>query len=154
MTFTPLHGTFAACTAIILWLAGCASTPQASVERDEAAKQFGSSPAASTVYVYRPHPAQEETVLWIDDRLIGATLPRTYFRVHLEPGRHVFTGIAADNGKMVLETRPGEVYYVAQNLFVGQSYFQSVPAEYARKAIINCCSLLENWAPNQRPLLR
>lgn len=154
MTFTPLGGALAACAAIFLWLAGCASTPQASQERDAEAKQFGSTPAASTVYVYRPYTAHDDTVLWIDGRLIGATLPRTYFRVHLDPGRHEFAGIAADNGRLVLETRPGEVYFVAQALFAGQSDFQVVPAKTARKAIINCCSLMENWAPGQRPLLR
>ena len=140
--------------ALVAALAGCASTPQASVERDAEAKQFGSSPATATVYVYRPDTAQDETVLWIDNRLIGSTLPRTYFRVHLDPGRHVFTGVAVDNGRLELETRPGEVYFVAHTLAAGQSRFMPVSADIGRKMVANCCSLLENWASGQRPLLR
>ena len=139
---------------LAIWAGGCASTPQASDERDAEAKQFGSSPAVSTVYVYRPDPGQDDSVLWIDGWLIGATLPRAFFRVHLDPGGHVLTGMAADSGRLELETRPGEVYFVEQAVFLGRSHFRPVPAESGRKAITNCCSLLENWAPGQRPLLR
>ena len=139
---------------LAVWVAGCASTPQASVERDAEAKRFGSSPSVSTVYVYRPDTGQDDTVLWIDGRLIGATLPRTFFRVHLDPGRHVFTGMAVDNGRLELETRPGEVYFIAQIVSAGRSHFQPVPETFGKKVVTNCCSLLENWAPGQRPLLR
>ena len=139
---------------LMLGLAGCASTPQASRERDIEAKQFGSSPAAATVYIYRTDTSRDDTVLWIDNRLIGATLPRAYFRVHLDPGRHVFNGMAADNGRLEFEARPGEVYFVEQVLHAGQSHFRLVAADLAQKVVTNCCLLLENWAPGQRPLLR
>lgn len=137
--------------------AGCASTPQASRERDADAKLFGSSPAAATVYIYRPNATpspEDETVLWIDNRLIGATLPRTYFRVHLNPGNHTFTGLGFDNGRLQLEARPGEVYFVEQAISAGQSRFRLVSADLGKKVITNCCHLLETWAPGQRPLLR
>ena len=135
-------------------LAGCTSTPQASAERDSEAKQFASSPAASTLYIYRPDVAQDDTVLWIDGRLIGSTLPRTFFRVHLDPGMHLITGMASDNGRIAFTTRPGEVYFVAHTLTTGQSRFERVPEALGRKEVTNCCSLMENWAPGQRPLLR
>ena len=137
--------------------AGCASTPQASRERDAEAKLFGSSPGAATVYIYRPNTTptnEDESVLWIDNRLIGATLPRTYFRVHLDPGRHIFTGLAFDNGRLEFEARPGEVYFVEQAMIGGQSRFSVVASDLGKKVITNCCHLLESWAPGQRPLLR
>ncbi len=140
--------------ALLAALAGCASTPQASAQRDADAKRFGSAPATAAVYVYRVDNAREDSVLWIDGRLIGATLPRTYFRVHLEPGRHWLTGYVADNGRMVLETRPGKAYFVELNVVTGQSHFRLVPDETGQKVVTNCCSLMENWAPGQRPLLR
>ena len=144
-------------TLVVLGAAGCASTPQATPERDAEAKQFGSSPAAATVYIYRPGGSaelQDDPVLWIDDRLIGATLPRAYFRVHLDPGNHVFTGLGPDNGRLTLETRPGEVYFVEQVVSGGQSRFRLVTAQLWQQVITNCCHLLETWAPGQRPLLR
>ena len=146
------------CVFLMLWIAlcltGCASTPQASRERDADAKQFGSSPAAATVYIFRPDDDKDDPVLWIDGQLIGATLPRTYFRVHLEPGRHVLAGLAADQGRLTLETRPGEVYFVSQIVTAGQSHFRLINKDLGQKVVTNCCSLLENWAPGQRPLLR
>jgi hypothetical protein len=152
--YRPFCGAFTALLLVLCGLAGCASTPQASRERDDEAKQFASSPAAATVYVYRTDNLPDDSVLWIGDRLIGATLPHTYFRVPVNPGRHVIGGWAADNGRIALEVRPGQVYYVSLAIHAGQSYFRLEAREVGQKVITNCCVLLENWAPGQRPLLR
>lgn len=156
-----MHSGLASCAALALalvaqttGLTGCASTPQATHERDAQAKQFGSAPDTAAVYIYRTDTAVDDSVLWIDGRLIGSTLPRAYFRIHLDPGDHVLTGFAADNGRFKLQTRPGEVYFISLNLATGQSHFRLVPEATGRKAVTYCCSLLENWAPGQRPLLR
>lgn len=133
---------------------GCASTPQASDERDREAKAFGSHPATAAVYVYRPHSERDDSVLWVDNRLIGATLSRSYFVVHLEPGPHYLQGLAHDNGRMALETRPGEVVFVELRVSDGQSRFRRVPSEFGQKMLLDCCDMMENWAPGQRPLLR
>lgn len=157
MTIPKLAGIVFTVLLVALGAAGCASTPQASRERDAEAKQFGTSPAAATVYIYRPGGPtgqQEDPVLWIDNRLIGATLPRAYFRVYLTPGSHVLTGLGHDNGRLTLETRPGEVYFVEQAVISGQSRFRVVIADLGKEAVANCCHLLETWAPGQRPLLR
>jgi len=137
-------------------LAGCASTPQASREQDAEAKQYANSPGNSTVYVYRTDfgNAETDSVLWVDGRLIGATLPRSYFRINLEPGKHTLTGMGYDNGRLTIETRPGELYFVSLSVVSGNSLFWQVPADAGRQAIDRCCALLENWAPGQRPLLR
>lgn len=140
--------------ALAATLAGCASTPQASRERDAEARQFGTHPASSTLYVYRIDTSVDDTVLWIDDRLIGATLRNAYFRVNVDPGRHVLAGMAYDNGRLTLETRPGMLYFVELTVAAGQSHFRLVPEAVGRQVVANCCSLLENWAPGQRPLLR
>ncbi len=137
-------------------LSGCASTPEASRERDADAKQFTTHPGYSTLYVYRPDTASPDadTVLWIDGRLIGATLPKTYFRINLDPGKHTLSGMGYDNGTLTIETRPGELYFVSLYVASGESHFWRVPPEIGQKAIARCCGLLENWAPGQRPLLR
>ncbi|MEQ1775377.1 MAG: hypothetical protein ABL891_16500 [Burkholderiales bacterium] len=137
-------------------LSGCASTPQADTARNAEAMQYGSSPASSTLYVYRPDFGNYDgdTVLWIDGRLIGATLPKTFFRVNLEPGKHTLTGMGYDNGRLTIETRPGALYFVALSSLGGTSHFLQVSSEIGRQAINRCCALMENWAPGQRPLLR
>ena len=135
-------------------LSGCASTPQASDERDHEAKAFGSHPATAAVYVYRPDIQQDDSVLWVDRRLIGSTLPQTYFLIHLEPGQHLLEGFARDNGRLKLETRPGEAVFVELRVSDGQSRFRRVSADLGQKTLMNCCALMENWAVGQRPLLR
>ena len=141
---------------LILLVAGCASTPQTSHEQDTDAKQFGTHPNAGTIYVYRTEfdHLEDQTVLYANGRLIGATLPGTYFRLDLPPGRHLLHGIAADTGRITLDTRIGELYFVELTVVEAQSNFRLVSDEVGRSRIVKCCALLENWAPGQRPLLR
>ena len=148
-----------AAAIVLLAIAGCASTPQASVERDAEAKQFAAHPGAATLYVYRPEfsdswESENDPVLFVDSRLIGATRPLTYFRVDVRPGTHVLHGIGPDQGSLSLDARPGELYFVSLYGVVGQSRFDRVGAEDGMRAIRACCDLMENWAPGQRPLLR
>ena len=143
----------------LLFVAACTSTPQASRERDADAKRFDSQPGSATIYVYRPDFADEEmssshSVLWIGGRLIGSTLPRSYFRVDVRPGRHLLRGDGPDLGRLTLDTTAGDVYFVSLNVHGGNSHFERVTPETGKQAMLRCCALLENWAPGQRPLLR
>lgn len=136
-------------------LGGCASTPQASPEQDALAKTFVTHPNAATIYVYRSefNHFDTDSVLYLDGRLIGATLPGAYFRIDAVPGRHVLHGTAYDAGRMELEARPGQLYFVAHTVIGGQSHFELVPDPVGRERVLNCCALLENWAPGQRPFI-
>lgn len=141
----------------ILALGGCASTPQATPERDAEAKRFISYPESAGIYVYRPDfPTAEmdDSVLYVDDRLIGATLPGTFFRVDVQPGAHVVRSSASGASEIRIEARPGELYFVSLGVSGGNSRLASVSPETAQRAIRRCCALMENWAPGQRPLLR
>ena len=140
----------------MLLLAACASTPQAGPERDADAKEFHAHPATAALYVYRPDLSSldEDSVLYIDDRLIGATLPRTYFRFDVRPGRHRLHGIGPDAGSLGIDVRPGEVYFVSLKVVGGNSYLALEDPGAGREALLGCCALLENWTPGQRPLLR
>jgi len=156
VTTAPLRTErLAAALLLILFTAGCASTPQAALERDAEAKQFRTHPASAALYVFRQDTAAEEdSVLYVDDRLIGATLPRTYFRIDARPGKRRLHGVAADSGSIELDVRAGEIHFVALQVSGGNSYFTAVDPAQGRQAIRACCALLENWAPGQRPLLR
>lgn len=136
-------------------LAACTSTPQAPPERDAKAKEFHTHPATAAIYVFRPDTSlDEESVLYIDERLVGSTLPGTYFRIDTRPGKHRLHGIGPDLGSIELDVRPGEVYFIALRVSGGNSHFARVGPADGRRAVRNCCALLENWAPGQRPLLR
>lgn len=141
---------------LLVLLTACASTPQATADRDRAAKAFDSQQGSSTLYVFRPEfpGPDEDTVLWVNGRLIGATLPKTYFRISTSPGMQYLSGYAGDNGTMQLDTRPGNIYFVRLHTVGGQSVFEPVESATGRRELTECCELLENWRPGQRPLLR
>jgi hypothetical protein len=142
---------------LLLALGGCASTPQATPARDAEAKRFLSHPGFATIYVYRPDiltAEMDDSVLYVDDRLIGATLPGTFFRVDVQPGAHVVSSSAAGSANLKLDTRPDELYFVQLNVFSGGSRLALVDSEKAKGTLLKCCALMENWAPGQRPLLR
>ena len=137
-------------------ISGCASTPQATRDRDALAKEFLTHPNASTIYVYRSpfNDYEADSVLYIDGRLIGATLPGAYFRIDAVPGRHVLHGSAIDIGQITLDTRPGELYFVSLDVLAGHSRFRLIPEQMAQERVRACCALLENWVPGQRPFIR
>ena len=135
---------------------GCASTPQATRESDARAKRFEANPAAATLYVYREEQTggAEDSVLYVDRRLIGATLPASYFRLYVRAGEHQLRGFGYDHGTLEISTRAGEVYFVSLKVVSGYSHFRLEDPVRAKRTITACCALLENWAPGQRPLLR
>lgn len=146
--------TYLAAAAVML-VAACTSTPEADPRHDALAKEFLTHPNASTLYVYRSpfnHYATD-SVLYLDGRVIGTTVPGAYFRLDTTPGRHVLHGTGIDLGQMALETRAGEIYFVSVEVIGGHSNFEVVADETGRARVRACCALLENWAPGQRPFL-
>jgi hypothetical protein len=93
-------------------------------------------------------------VIHVDGRLIGATLPRTYFRVDVLPGERLLHGIGYDQGSIKVNVRPDEIAFVSLDAMGGTSHFRQVDPETAKREILRCCSLMENWAPGLRPLFR
>ena len=143
--------------AATLALAGCASVPQASPDRDAEAKRYITHPQTATLYVYRndfTDATKEESVLYVDGRIIGATLPGGYFRVDVRPGERVLHGDGPDHGRITVKAAASEITFVALGVAGGVSRFRQVAPEAAKREIARCCVLLENWAPGQRPLLR
>ena len=142
--------------AVLFAFAGCASVPHADPERDTEAKHFLARPDAATIYVYRPDVVArrgDESVLYVDSRLVGATLPGAYFRIDLRAGPRLLHGSGIDQGRIKVETRYGEIVFVSLNVMGNTSLFEVVAPEDAKRAIQRCCVLLENWTPGQRPLL-
>ena len=153
------RGALETLAAAVLVLGGCASTPQAAAERDAEAKQFIARPDVATIYVYRDDfaslaPGTDETVLYVDGRLIGATLPQSFFRFYARAGEHLLHGYGYDQGTLKMDTRSGEIYFVSLQTAGGTSRFTLVEPETGERDILRCCALLENWAPGQRPFLR
>jgi len=141
----------------LLLAAGCASTPHATAARDAEAKAFRPQADASTVYVFRtdrPTADGFDSMLILDDHLVGSTLPGSFYRVIVPPGRHVLQGFGPDAGSMAFDAPGKDMVFVELVVVAGHSHFTVVPPAYGQASIRACCHLLENWAPGQRPLLR
>ena len=140
--------------------AGCASTPQATPERDAEARRFEPVTREAVIYIYRPGIALSgpETTLWVDNRLVGTSLPGTFFRVIALPGRNVIDTSPPDTGRIEIETRGNDVTFVEMTTQGGftdspTTTFRVVDPEEAKAAIASCCWMLETWRYNQPRLL-
>ena len=143
---------------LLAFIAGCASTPEASLSSEADAKRFDSAMNAAIIYIYRPIGAgQGVSTIWVDGRLVGESLPQTFFRVVARPGRNRITTSGNDQGRLDLETQREGVYFVeAQVAGITQSeastLFRRVAPEVGKAAIASCCRMLETWRPGQERL--
>ena len=143
---------------LLATLGGCTSTPQATAENDAAAKQYVTHPGYAALYVFRDvfhnYRDLDDSVLYVNGRVIGTTLAGTYYRIDVEPGEHVLSGHGQDQGNLKVRVAAEEIAFVRLSMAGGVSQFWRVAPEAAKREIARCCVLMENWAPGQRPLLR
>ncbi len=132
---------FNACLfALALALSGCVTrepTPQ-----DLQAKRFEALPEKAVVYLYRDRLdfSNNAVGFTLDGQHQGATYRGTYFRIELAPGRHRLAGFAGDIGHLEFNTERGAIYFIRHSVSslrgMDFSFFQFVPAEYGRSAVL------------------
>lgn len=136
---------------LISALAGCASVPMASLEKDAAAKTYAVSPNKANIYVYRNENfgAAIKMPVAIDGRLVGDTAAKTYLKVEVAPGNHTVTSKTENDASMTLQTDAGKNYFVWQEVKMGmwsaRSQLQQVD-DATGKAAIDECKLVEGSA--------
>ena len=141
---------------LLAYLGGCASTPEASPQSDAEAKRFESAPRTAIIYLYRADTPSNggASTLWIDGRLVGQSVPATYFRVLARPGHNSIWASGNDTGRIEIETRESGVYFVAMQVLGGaespsNTVFRNVAPAVGQAAILRCCTMLETWRPGQ-----
>lgn len=154
----PIRSLIVLCAVALC--AACASTPQATPERDAEARRFEPVTREAVIYIYRPGITLggAETTLWVDNRLVGSSLPGTFFRVIALPGRNVIDTSPPDTGRIEINTQGNDVTFVEMNTLGGfadspSTTFRVVDPEEAKAAIAYCCWMLETWRYNQPRLL-
>jgi hypothetical protein len=130
---------------ILAFFGGCASTSEAPPAADSEAKRFESASRVAIIYLYRGDtPGSSATpTIWVDDRIVGQTLPATYFRIAVRPGRNRIAAFAPDQGRLEIETRESGVFFVAMQVggdveTPGNTIFRSVPPDVGKAAIMRC----------------
>ena len=154
-TFRPASPVFAA-----LFCAACTSTPESTRERDAWAKQFEPVSRDSVIYVYRPDTlgTMAVTDLFVDKRLIGSSLPGSYNRIPVLPGRHLVEVFAAHGEPIEVVTHGNDVIFVELQNYSSTDgtpnmRFRIVTPEHGKAAILACCARLENWRQDQPRLM-
>jgi hypothetical protein len=144
----------------IALISACASTPQATPERTAEARRFEPVTREAVIYIYRPGIALSgpETTLWVDNRLVGASLPGTFFRVIALPGRNVIDTSPPDTGRIEVNTLGNDVTFVEMITEGGRNdapntRFRLMQPDEAKAAIAYCCWMLDTWRYNQPRLL-
>src|SRR5262245_32912954 len=124
--------------ASALLCAACAATPEATLERDAEAKRFEPVTRDAVIYVYRDDPwgTGGVTTLFAADRVVGSSLPGTYFRIIVLPGRTVLSTMAPDSGRIEIDTHGNDVVFVEMRTIGGDvppsSRFRRMPPELAK----------------------
>jgi hypothetical protein len=149
-----------ACPVLVALLlaAGCASTPEASREANEEAKRFEPVTRDAVIYIYRPDRwlGSASTTLWADGRLIGESLPGSFFRVIVFPGPTLLHTSGPDTGRIEVSTRGNDITYVemrTENRDSPRTVFRLMREDEAQAAIRACCTKLEVWRPGQQRFL-
>ncbi|MCC7082728.1 MAG: hypothetical protein IT530_18850 [Burkholderiales bacterium] len=157
--FAPRLHTYIAVSTLAL-LSACASTPLATPERMAEATRFEPVTREAVIFIYRPGFALSgpETTLWVDSRLVGSSLPGTFFRVIALPGRNVIDTSPPDTGRIEVTTQGNDVTFVEMTTRGGtngspSTRFRVMSPQQAKAAIVDCCWMLETWRYNQPRLL-
>ena len=129
-----------------VYLTGCATVPMAPTTDDELRKQF-STPAEgkSGLYIFRNSNfgGALTKVIYIDDQIVGASAPMTYFYKEISPGQHVVsTQSEFSNNDLIITTDPGLNYYVRQymkmGVFIGGANLELMSEEDGKKGVSEC----------------
>lgn len=133
-----------AAVVALLGLGGCASVPMASKQQDAAAKQFHAPADKSRIYLYRNETfgAAIRMAVSLDGKSMGQTGPKTYFMWDVAPGPHTIESLTENTSKLTLDTQPGQLYFVWQEVKMGflspRSALHSVNRQTGEQAVKEC----------------
>lgn len=104
-------------------LAGCASVPKGDAAQESMLKSFMPTQGVSSIYVYRKEDVGGFSAMevHVDGSSVGRIADKTFLYIEVPPGRHVVSGKAGGKpvAGIVLDTRPGKLYYVKQESRLG-----------------------------------
>lgn len=106
---------------IALLLAGCAVVPMGSPEEDAEAKTFQPSKNQGSLYIYRNENfggAVPMTVN-VNNRNVGQTGPKTYFKLTVPPGLYSVESVAENTSNVNVQVEANKNHFVWQEVKMG-----------------------------------
>jgi hypothetical protein len=131
--------------------AGCAKG-LATPGQDAQARLLEPVPGKAVIYLLRDFGAvyMRDVKVGLDGQLVGSTTRNTFYRWEVPPGLHTIVSYTTPPAVLTLKTAPGGVYYVWQDINVGQvrepSRLEVIDVTTAR-ATMDQARLLSNAAP-------
>lgn len=110
------------CMAVLVaMLTGCASVPMASLDQDAKAKDFTPRPDKATLFIYRNETfgAAIPITVSVNERTIGQTASKTYFRFNVNPGRYKIKAHAENVAELNVDAVAGRNYFIWQEMKMG-----------------------------------
>jgi len=132
----------AAILCIAVSLVGCASVPMGDARQDATLKSFAIAPDKAGIYVYRNEGfgAAVKMDVELDGQPIGQTAAKTYLYKEVSPGKHVVTSKSENTDSIELDSKPGTLSYVWQEVKMGLLYARTklhlVSEEEGKKGVL------------------
>lgn len=115
-------------TFILLFiLTGCAAAvvPMSPIDQDLKAKDFSVLNSRASVYIYRTESMHDEEpyMVLINNKLIGLTSAKTFFRLNLVPGKYdIMSKSGMHSSLFQLDVVAGKNYYLWQDIYSNGFY--------------------------------
>jgi hypothetical protein len=123
----------------------CASVPLAPAELDAKAKQFQAPPPGhANLYVFRDESLGGAVRMSVnlDGAALGDTAAKTYLYTPIPAGTHTVVSKAENDSTAVIDARPGESYFIWQEVKMGiwsaRSALQQVAEDRGRAGVLDC----------------
>jgi hypothetical protein len=143
-----------------LGLSACASVPMAPEGQNAYAKTFAPPPPdRAHIYVYRNEGfgAAVKMDLKLDGMPAGATVAKTFTLLPVRPGIHKLTSEAENTSELLLNTGPGQVFFVWQEVKMGVLYarnkLQQVGPDVGMRGVAECGLIAYPPPPMPQPVL-
>jgi hypothetical protein len=99
--------------------AGCAAYPPSPAsDADAQARLFKPVADKAVIYIVRDRGDLfvRDVRVAVDGKDVGETLPNTYMRLEVEPGKHLIVSFTNPPASLEIVTQPGGLYYVWQDI--------------------------------------
>lgn len=115
---------FLVIAAITMNMVGCASVNMATPQQDAAVKTFAVPKENAGIYIYRNETmgSAVKMEVAVDGMPIGKTTAHTFLYKEVAPGTHTLTSSAENTSTLVIDAKPGTLYYVWQEVKMGIMY--------------------------------
>lgn len=108
-------------SALIASLAGCASVPMSSLDKDATAKNFSTQPDKASLFIYRNENfgAAVPVTVSVNGKTLGQTAAMTYFHLNIVPGKYTISSHTEDVSLLGLDVDASKNYFVWQEIKMG-----------------------------------